>query len=239
MPAARFFSSASIPGLRADMYHLLALGFAEPTTELAEGLIQVGFQMDVKAILEGLAISETAVSKIVSSLDRLTKALTGQDPEKLCRELNIDYTHLFIGPGPAAVSPYESIHVDAEPDVPVLLMVGPAASAVLDAYREAGLSIKKGLNEPPDHIATELEFMYYLCVQEVSAGEHGSYNEEAGWQLFQRAFFTEHLGKWGIDFCRTVQEAAETKFYNTLGLLAATFLAFEAEVVKQASIAIC
>ena len=65
------------------------------------------------------------------------------------------------------------MHVDVEPGIPALLMVSPAAEAVLESYRHAGLSLTKDLNEPPDHIATELEFMYYLCQKEMIARGQG------------------------------------------------------------------
>ena len=218
-------------GLRADMYHLLAVGLAEPTRELAKGLIDAGFQTDVRSILEWFALSGEDAADIDATLNRLTASAAGEAVEAVYHELNMEYTRLFIAPLPVLVSPYESIYVDSAPDMPALLMVGPAASAVLEAYREAGLDMKEGLNEPPDHIATELEFMYYLNRQEFTARQQGQDEEADRWRRLQQAFITDHLGQWAMAFYSRLQKMTQAPFYMLMARLMCVYL--EREGVRR------
>lgn len=232
--SAAFEHLAQVASLRADLYHLLSIGFFDPTRELAQDLIDGAFATDlaetVKKLIESLSLNDATANALYAPVDALVAADFGSDPEALYHTLNIEYTRLFIGAPVPAVSPYESIHVDSEPDAPALLMVGPAARAVLKTYREAGLNMAEGLNEPPDHIATELEFMYYLCGKEACAWGDGNDVGAKEWRRLQHSFAAEHLAVWGIEFACQVKEATSQKFYAALSSLTQVLLRLESEV---------
>lgn len=226
--------SARATFLRADLYHLLAIGFLDPTRELAAGVAEGTFAEDVEAVVDEFIGELNLAGMRPEALRDAAARVAGTEPtadvEALYHELAVEYARLFIGPPTPAVSPYESVHVDSEPGAPALLMVSPSARAVLAAYREAGLDMATGLNEPPDHIATELEYVYYLCSQEASASEMGDEFAVQKWQTFLRSFEDEHLVDWGVDFARQVEEQARQPFYSALASLAGAFLALEKDL---------
>jgi len=215
------------------MYQLLAAGFLHPDRELAAGVADRGYALDVRDVAQGLVESLSATQAVDHPLVQAVSAFAAvefaSDTEALYHELAVEYARLFIGPPVPAVSPYETIHADSEPDAPALLMVGPSARAVLAAYREAGLNMAEGLNEPPDHIATEFEFMHYLCVKESAALQLGESDEAHRWRSARSTFLREHPGAWGIDFANQVAASTTNEFYRAIATIAAAFLRLEME----------
>jgi TorA maturation chaperone TorD len=123
------------------------------------------------------------------------------------RELEQEYTELFVVPGPRYVAPYESVYRDAwlvpcsqdgpwsarTSDGPRHLLVkgllmGESTVAVRACYRQAGVV---PTDELPDHIGNELRFMAHLW--ERSAEPHGNGNTFA--QL-RATFRDDHLLTW-------------------------------------------
>ncbi len=228
--SAAFVRLATIAHLRSDLYHLLAIGFLDPTPALAQGLVDGSYQADMIECFKGLDLWDRTLGRVRAYLEELSAQVTKQEPAELLQALKVEYARLFIGPGPIAVSPYESIHCDPSDAGNRLLMVGPSARAVAKTYKEAGLAMCQDLSEPPDHIATELEFLLYVSRKESTAWEQGDNAEGKKWRRFQKTFGDDHLGKWGIDFCRDVKEATRHSFYATLATVASAFFQFDANL---------
>ncbi|WP_338669141.1 TorD/DmsD family molecular chaperone [Pseudodesulfovibrio methanolicus] len=75
--------------------------------------------------------------------------------------LETEYVRLFIaGPGGVPAPLYESCHLDGAPRT-----MGQSALAMRDRLAEAGLEISLPSNEPPDHLALELEYLFHLCAE--------------------------------------------------------------------------
>ncbi|MFO7905903.1 MAG: molecular chaperone TorD family protein, partial [Pirellulaceae bacterium] len=129
------------------------------------------------------------------------------DREALARA----HARLFLGPFEILAPPYASLYLD-----PSRRLMGQFSRQAETAYAEAGLALGPGPREAPDHIAHELEFMYYLVFQEVADG-HGV------WADRQRRFWMSHLGRWLPDFADDVRQADCHPFYNALGWLLAAF----------------
>jgi len=214
------------------MYQLLAAGFLHPDRELARAIVEGIFAADVadtaEALTEELELAPDAARSLLTSALALAEAGLTSDAEALYHELAVEYARLFIGPPAPAVSPYESVHIDSEPGSTALLMVGPSARAVLAAYREAGVNMADGMNEPPDHIASEFEFMYYLSVKEAAALQAGESDEAATLRAHQVAFLAAHLVVWGPALADAVEADSTHVFYSRLSTLARSFLLLEA-----------
>lgn len=180
---------------RANTYRLLAGCYHPPNRELYD-LIDDAFSDPELAF----AVDANAL------LDHL--------PESQ-QTLVHDHTQLFVGPFEIPAPPYGSVYLDDD-------RVMTASTTVVEGlYRDEGLDI--GLDEPPDHIAAELEFLYVLVLGELEA-----LNEQPAESLTylkrQREFLHAHLGEWGPRFAANVIEHADTEFYRTLGELTASFL---------------
>ncbi|MBG0791030.1 MAG: molecular chaperone TorD family protein [Desulfovibrionaceae bacterium] len=76
-------------------------------------------------------------------------------------ELETEYVRLFIaGPGGVPAPLYESCHAGGDPRT-----MGEPALAMRDRLAREGLAVNLDSNEPPDHLAIELEYLYHLLAQ--------------------------------------------------------------------------
>ncbi len=144
------------------------------------------------------------------------------DDERLLTDLQIEHTYLFITARPhVPAPPYESAYFGRG------LLMGESVSQVLQAYQEAGLAMNEEFDALPDHIAAELEFMFYLIRQEAEA------EDSEVWQERQKRFLAEHLLRWGPQFLRKVQDSARQPFYRHLAPLTEMWLRAEAQRLRM------
>lgn len=117
-------------------------------------------------------------------------------------DLRVEYTRLFIGPGPEQCPPYESVYRDGDDDENLGPVYGPATQAVARWYDEYGLRLRDSRSAPPDHIATELEFAAYLAASE----DDGTLEQ----------FLDEHPRAWIEPFTTQLRENDPGAFYRAL-----------------------
>ncbi|MFN2356106.1 MAG: molecular chaperone, partial [Desulfopila sp.] len=72
------------------------------------------------------------------------------------QDLLVEYARLFVGPFELLAPPYGSVYLETG-----RRLMGDSTIAVQHMYTNAGLTLD--VQEAPDHIALELEFMHYLC----------------------------------------------------------------------------
>ena len=138
---------------------------------------------------------------------------TGSDIDSL----KVDYTRLFMGPYRLLAPPYGSIYLEKNRKV-----MGDSTMDAKQRYQEAGLNLT--LKEAPDHVAIELEFMYYLIYREIEAIIN--YNE-SNIDLYlkkQKDFLQNHLGKWVSKFTDNISANAETVFYQNVAHITASLV---------------
>ena len=128
-------------------------------------------------------------------------------------QLKIDYTQLFVGPFKLLAPPYGSFYLEDSK------IMGDSTIDVRNRYEQEGLDIV--IKDAPDHIAMELEFIYYLIVRQSQAA-----NEEdiQLYQQKQQSFLCSHLTGWLPEFTEKVQENAQTEFYKKLAALTKIFV---------------
>lgn len=137
-------------------------------------------------------------------------------------ELTIDFTRLFLGPFKLLAPPYGSVYLEGKREI--------MGATTLDAqaqYRRAGLDFSEAVKEVPDHVALELEFLYYLTFQEAEALEREDVTDVAIWQERQSAFLSRHLGIWVSDFADATEKGATTEFYRSLAQITKMFVAHD------------
>ncbi|MEM5816586.1 MAG: molecular chaperone TorD family protein, partial [Desulfitobacterium hafniense] len=138
-----------------------------------------------------------------------------------------DYKRLFTQPKQQAVGIYETMFLyqpeEGTSEKPVLFV----SAAALDAercYRQAGLVRAKEVNEPADHMATEMEFMSYLWLQKAIALRE---NDQEGLNKRNeqiREFSEIHLRKWAIAFYDECFLSSKTDVYQTFGQIGSVFM---------------
>ena len=219
---------AKVAERRSLGWRTLALAYYEPTEEW------------IAALLDGVVAAALSESTRWQALDRerfgpglemLTEFVArqqGRHPQDVLRDLKVEYAHLFIGAaGPMKAPPYESVWRDKDPVFGVPIVLGASATAVESFYRRCGIRMASSHRDLPDHVATELEFMYFLSCKEQEAWESGDVEAAKGLRRGQREFMEEHLARWLPDFCGRVESAAEICLYAALACILRQFLAVE------------
>ena len=129
-------------------------------------------------------------------------------PAAELESLILDFTQLFIGPFKLLAPPYGSFYLDDSK------IMGESTVDVRNWYEKEGLDVV--IKDAPDHIAMELEFMYYLIAKQTQATNEANIQEIQLYQQKQRTFLESHLARWLTRFVENVQENSQTKFYKKL-----------------------
>jgi TorA maturation chaperone TorD len=200
----------------ADCFRLLAACFYEPDKPL--------FQE--QEICENLALLLQELSpEAAGDAKRMAEHLMHLDQNTLA----VDYATLFIGPFELLAAPYGSIYLDRKRAV-----MGDSTIKVLRYYQEAGLNVE--VNEPPDHIAIELEFMSFLYGKEAEAREQAQEDDIRKYHELRIDFFTTILQAWVFDFCEAVGKGTTNQFYSALADCLANFVEAQRQRIGGASL---
>ncbi len=198
---------------KAALYELLALGLRLPTRELAE-VVSSGEFADALSELAELNKLDTKVLAV--SLEELA-GYQQADIEELFHDLRIEYTHLFVGAPEPAVSPFAGVWWARGVGVEPLLFVNKESMAVERFMRSCGIGQPEGTNEPLDHIASELEFLQYLCMLRAGAALPPELPED--FMLPEQAyeeFYAEHVAAWSKQFAAAAMEESRIPYYRAV-----------------------
>jgi TorA maturation chaperone TorD len=199
---------------RSNVYGLLAAVFrAEPSAELLARLRTPEFA----EVLQSLGLS-------------LGDGFHDTPCEELAEDLAVEYTRLFIGPGPH-LSPHESVNIEF-PDPMEATLWGPQTVKVKKFIEAAGLEYDDSFTGMPDHLSAELEFMQRLATKEAEAWAEP--NEEFATNILkiEERFLDEHLSRWASRFSEKVIEMSEHPFYLRFAEMMKGFLEFETRNVQ-------
>ena len=176
--------------------------------------------MDLSAEVE-----EAEIAEGYALLDRFVSTTT----ESTLTELAVDYAKIFLGVrrGSGAF-PYESIYTSEN-----RLFMQEARDEVLAAFRAEGLDRADDFNEPEDHVALEFEFMAYLCQKALTAFQESEDEKALGYLEKQKAFLEEHILNWVPDFCRDVDEIAQTDFYKAAAKITHGYINLEGAIIGE------
>ncbi len=168
--------------LRQDLYGFFSRVFSYPDQALLETLVK-----DMTLVANSLSAGSQQLLSVPS-----------------LRELEVSYTELFISRlGGVPVPPYGSVYLEDERQ-----LMGQTSLCVQRAYEDEGLSHPEG-GEPPDFIATELEFLYYLVGREIDALVQEDLNAARIAHQRQVDFCHTLLQPWIKKFCLRILQAAD------------------------------
>ncbi len=183
---------------RGDCYRFLSACFYLPQKEifLEEGLLQ-----NLTKVLNQINPDVAVLS------NEMERAFVQYSDE----ELAVEYSKLFVGPYGLKAPPYGSVYLDKERRV-----MGDSTIEVIRIYEEAGLTISDDFMELPDHIAAELEFMYFLIFKEIEALERYELYTAIRFLEMQNRFLKRFLWRWIQPFTEKIKKGTENKFYHRL-----------------------
>ena len=193
------------------IWNLLSALFCQPEEDLH------GNKEVYNELVRSLQIIEDEITSDVKSLLNHYES-AGQ------QSVLIEYTRLFIGPFKTVAPPYSSVYLSKDGTV-----FGDETQQVLDFYHQSGVEFDFSINELPDHIAVELEFMHYLSSHEINEIESG--NIEKAEVLFNsyKIFLNKHMKRWAPMFCDRIISGANNDYYRTLAICFKSFVESQAD----------
>ncbi len=181
--------------IRSNSFKLLAACFYEPDKQLF---------LDENVCSNLVQLLEDDSIKAKESAEEMHTALKVESQE----QLSIDHAALFVGPFQLLAAPYGSVYLEKNRRI-----MGDSTINTLQYYKDAGLTVE--VKEPPDHIAIELEFMHYLCSQEMVAVKANNEEEQDRLRHVQEQFFNVNM-RWVPEFTESMNTGATTQYYKAL-----------------------
>lgn len=133
--------------------------------------------------------------------------------------LLVEYTRLFIGPSKMVAPPYSSIYFGTE-----YILMSDVTLWVMSFYERMGLRYNEKIKDVPDHIAIEMEFLYYLIFLETKAFQKKDMKKAKKIWRSQSEFFSKHFIKWVPAFCDKILEGSKHEYYLLLAKLLKKFV---------------
>jgi TorA maturation chaperone TorD len=212
---------AEIARQRANIYHILSVTYSRPVNEALLKVFRSWSTLEAELPAGSLPeMMKFGLKKAASWLGDVDS----QPSSNCLTALELEFVRLFRGvrrefsPPP----PYESVYVDSG------FLYGQSTEKVNRKYQQYYLKGRN--NEPPDHVAIELDFMRFLCEREAedwqSSGEASRLLEE------QYGFLREHLVMWVPALCANIRESCETDFYSGVADLTEGWIYCDQEIIK-------
>jgi len=189
-----------------DCFKLLAACFYKPQKEIF---------LQEKVLQNLTSLLETVCPDAAHFSNQMENSFLKYSEE----ELSIEYAKLFVGPFELKAPPYGSVYLDEGGRV-----MGDSTIEVIRMYQEAGLTLDESFKELPDHIAVELEFIYFLTHEKVNALEKSEKDRACVFQETRTVFLKRYPRKWVPIFCDKIIKSTENAFYISLADCLSTFL---------------
>lgn len=199
---------------RALGWRRLAEAFYLPNGEWVAALLAGQVEKDLVHAVAWLDSDRELFDEPLASLRHFCEAQTGLQVAAVQEGLEVEYARLFIGPAQdLPTQPYESVWLDSDSQSGLHLFGGASTMAVEAVYAQYGLVRAASHHDLADHIATEQEFLCYLCEREAEAWSNGDSKSAKELRAAEQEFLVAHLGKFGPQFCAAVIQAAPDGAY--------------------------
>lgn len=212
---------------RLYSYSFLSQAFDYPSTEsmtkiFGSDLVEVIYSYKEALVKE----EEPSASSLIISLENIQniqhkfQGAENISYSKGLLELQKEYTRLCHASKPRLLPLFESVYREGK-------LLQESTVEVARLYYGAGLKLDKDFSLPPDHISLELEFMAYLCSQEIEAiREKDSFVLDKAKKL-QQKMLTEHLQFFVSEFAQRLQKHASSEFYKVTGRYMENYIDWE------------
>jgi TorA maturation chaperone TorD len=124
-------------------------------------------------------------------------------------ELAVEYARLFIGPNNPAAVPFASFYLSRSN-----LLITDETVEVRRRYLEAGVGVKEHYTIPEDHIAIELDFLYFLTEKILENLEKNELNEASRLFEIRNNFINDHMKRWVPVFTEKIIDNTNENFYK-------------------------
>ena len=209
---------AALPALaeaRAGAYGFFSTLFLEEFSPALAGRIA---QPEVQPALTEILGHNEDLADLFAETDKARL-----DPAYM-NDLQLEYHRLFLVPGPAYLTPYESCYREKKPDGGMGNNWGQGTREVRAIYVRFGVKSLAEFKELPDHAGIELAFMQFLAEQESAAARANNSSQMTNLKLWQQHFFNQHLLCWLPELAAKLAGTAEYRFYQVVAALVLRFV---------------
>jgi TorA maturation chaperone TorD len=169
----------------------------EPDRKLLEGIGKIDLNSEEGAEQGGLKGMRDSAQQNESRLDEWTD------------QLSLEFAHLFIGPVHPPAIPFASFYLSETHS-----LMTEETMAVRKQYLQAGLALKNLYQMPDDHIAIELDFLYYLTERILELLENGENTEAEKYLKMRHDFLRDHFILWAPAFAKRILESASEDYFK-------------------------
>ncbi len=233
LPGGSFLTDTAAPRLlmitkenfRLYSYSFLSKALDYPTSDSLKKLVNPELIEALASYQDTLKDEEPSASQLRTALSdfrsqMLEAAHLYSSQESYLLELQKEYTRLCHASKPRLLPLFESVYREGK-------LLQQSTVEVARLYHRAGLKLSESFSLPPDHISLELEFMAYLCSQEIEAIEKNDALALNKAKELQLKMLTEHLRFFVLAFARRLQEHASLNFYRAAGDFLEHFIDWE------------
>lgn len=182
--------------------------FAAAWTALSRLLLRPPSQADLDAVRDPALLAVWPLARDAATAEGLRLlADSTEDADAVRRDHNL----LFVGPGPLAAAPYESVQRGEE-----RLLFDEQTLEVRAWYARYGLAAPRLNREPDDHVGLELEFLARLAQLALDRPE-----DAARVTIDLGDFLAGHVAAWVPGLADLVVTRAETGFHRGVARLLA------------------
>ncbi len=146
------------------------------------------------------------------------------DEKALFTHLEEAYIPLFVNARGGVAAPlYQSCYPDATELQTATALMGEPAVRMKQRFASKGLALDRDLNEPPDHLAIEIEYLYFLLQKGWAEGSAPLLSEAT-------AFAQTELLAWIPRFEERLGATAADSFYSLAAAILVATLRLVAEI---------
>ncbi len=181
---------AEIQALRRAAYFQMFRAFTEPTPELSLEVQKGEYLRKVLSVFDKL-FEDDNVDKAAGLLTGINQVFAETKPEKFHRDLETERFTIFDDDLLPYISCYESVYRSEKQ------IMGDLTAEVKGLYKKAGYVVSKAKgNLPPDEAKLEIEFMFRLIDDEISAWKSGNRDRALELLAMQKHFLQKHMIHW-------------------------------------------
>ncbi len=211
---------------RMSMYVGLSSLFRPPETMHICGGVQNSLLTLIQTSAQILQVEP--VIQACAELSGYLTTMQDRPTESVLEEVSLEYTRLFVGPGPPLAYPYESVY-----RTPGGRVMGDCTLEILQMYQEEGLYPEVSYKDLPDHIAMEMEYMAYLCQKEEEAKQEGNDDAVRAYGEKERRFLDVHLASWVPQFCARIIKVTSLPFYRYWAIVTGEFISWDTQYIRS------
>lgn len=218
---SRVIVESQLASNRARIYGILADIYSKPVGDSEIDVLRYWCETEIELPEKGLP---DMIARGIGLVRAWIEEVNNSQSHDYLSELNTEFVQLFRGlsrhqsPPP----PYESVYTDEG------VLYGPSTAIVIKKYRQFNLRVQE--NEPPDHLALELDFMRFLCEREAQAWW---LNLDVVRELLEEEymFLDNHLALWVPALCQNIREFCKTRFYAGIADITEGWIRYDREII--------